>query len=228
MIRRPPRSTLFPYTTLFRSSCRPRRRTAPTRARRPAPTWRGTPLGRNSAALPARSPAGGSPGGRRSRGARNHIRERASVLTSTRCRSTVSLAERSSDLQEIPPRGAAVSTLTPDRTTTSDHPALPTGHTPWRTVLGLALALTAALALLLSAFAWPATQTRPRDLPVAVVGPLPVVEQARAALDRVQPGAFDVTAATDVERARDLDRKSVVQGKSVDLGGRRILKKQSA
>src|SRR3712207_7223484 len=26
MIRRPPRSTLFPYTTLFRSSCRSRRR----------------------------------------------------------------------------------------------------------------------------------------------------------------------------------------------------------
>src|SRR2546429_7356138 len=38
MIRRPPRSTLFPYTTLFRSSCR-RRISAPT----PPPTswaWR--------------------------------------------------------------------------------------------------------------------------------------------------------------------------------------------
>src|SRR2546426_4713711 len=32
MIRRPPRSTLFPYTTLFRSSV-PRRRSASTRAR---------------------------------------------------------------------------------------------------------------------------------------------------------------------------------------------------
>src|SRR5437762_10515709 len=28
MIRRPPRSTLFPYTTLFRSQCRDRRRRA--------------------------------------------------------------------------------------------------------------------------------------------------------------------------------------------------------
>src|SRR3712207_7639122 len=27
MIRRPPRSTLFPYTTLFRSSCRPQKQT---------------------------------------------------------------------------------------------------------------------------------------------------------------------------------------------------------
>ncbi len=89
-----------------------------------------------------------------------------------------------------------MSTLTHHRTTASGHPAVPTGHTPWRSVLGLALGLTAALALLLSAFAWPATQTRPRDLPVAVVGPPPVVEQALAAHDRAHPGAFAVTAAT--------------------------------
>src|SRR5947207_8555881 len=31
MIRRPPRSTLFPYTTLFRSGCRAPRRTPSTR-----------------------------------------------------------------------------------------------------------------------------------------------------------------------------------------------------
>src|SRR2546422_6581897 len=38
MIRRPPRSTLFPYTTLFRSSCSPVRRappiTSPTEGKR--------------------------------------------------------------------------------------------------------------------------------------------------------------------------------------------------
>src|SRR6266487_6478801 len=34
MIRRPPRSTLFPYTTLFRSR-------APTRGSQPAPPWPG-------------------------------------------------------------------------------------------------------------------------------------------------------------------------------------------
>src|SRR2546421_8498254 len=33
MIRRPPRSTLFPYTTLFRSAGRPVRRQVPARAR---------------------------------------------------------------------------------------------------------------------------------------------------------------------------------------------------
>src|SRR2546427_9163508 len=37
MIRRPPRSTLFPYTTLFRSSRRARRgRSGPARSRGPA------------------------------------------------------------------------------------------------------------------------------------------------------------------------------------------------
>src|SRR5258707_2480120 len=37
MIRRPPRSTLFPYTTLFRSDCR-----APCRDRGPAPAHSGS------------------------------------------------------------------------------------------------------------------------------------------------------------------------------------------
>src|SRR6266511_5312546 len=39
MIRRPPRSTLFPYTTLFRSPARPRRTRSPDgpRIRIPAP-----------------------------------------------------------------------------------------------------------------------------------------------------------------------------------------------
>src|ERR1022692_894960 len=38
MIRRPPRSTLFPYTTLFRSPCRQRRRRSP-HSRDPTPFW---------------------------------------------------------------------------------------------------------------------------------------------------------------------------------------------
>src|SRR5256885_16984630 len=41
MIRRPPRSTLFPYTTLFRSGVRPRRKKRGRRPRGagPHPTW---------------------------------------------------------------------------------------------------------------------------------------------------------------------------------------------
>lgn len=105
-----------------------------------------------------------------------------------------------------------MSTLTPDRTAASGHLALLADRTPWRTVLGLALALTAALALLLTAFAWPATQTRPRDVPVAVVGPPPAVEQVRTALESAQPGAFDVTAAVDAAQARQLVLDREVSG----------------
>src|SRR3989449_6028434 len=47
MIRRPPRSTLFPYTTLFRSRASDRTRTAPPwRVRRPRPGWRSPRLAR--------------------------------------------------------------------------------------------------------------------------------------------------------------------------------------
>src|SRR3712207_7433829 len=46
MIRRPPRSTLFPYTTLFRSRCRAAR--APTRCRRHTRS-RFRPRGRSAA-----------------------------------------------------------------------------------------------------------------------------------------------------------------------------------
>src|SRR5438874_4057671 len=43
MIRRPPRSTLFPYTTLFRSAGAPNRR-ALTERRGSAPPWRRSAL----------------------------------------------------------------------------------------------------------------------------------------------------------------------------------------
>src|SRR5258708_25463683 len=40
MIRRPPRSTLFPYTTLFRSRCRRGKRPeTPRRGRKSEPAW---------------------------------------------------------------------------------------------------------------------------------------------------------------------------------------------
>src|SRR3712207_8056238 len=61
MIRRPPRSTLFPYTTLFRSVRRARRGSGPAagvRTHRPA--RRPDVLGAEDA-LAARSPTGGHP-----------------------------------------------------------------------------------------------------------------------------------------------------------------------
>src|SRR5439155_26574067 len=61
MIRRPPRSTLFPYTTLFRSASGPARA---ARGHRPAPAVEGgvVPAGRRLRAAGLRRPARG--GGR--------------------------------------------------------------------------------------------------------------------------------------------------------------------
>src|SRR5256886_8904905 len=53
MIRRPPRSTLFPYTTLFRSRLqerhRPRTRHVPAAVRHPGETWAASAVGQRSA-----------------------------------------------------------------------------------------------------------------------------------------------------------------------------------
>src|SRR2546430_17135169 len=51
MIRRPPRSTLFPYTTLFRSATRPR-----------SAVWTAAPAGEARATGAAMAPGGGTPG----------------------------------------------------------------------------------------------------------------------------------------------------------------------
>src|SRR6266511_4547941 len=61
MIRRPPRSTLFPYTTLFRSAPRPCRRSC--RQRSPRPPWpdRSAAAARTPAACPARRPTAPAP-----------------------------------------------------------------------------------------------------------------------------------------------------------------------
>ncbi|HEX6875480.1 MAG TPA: hypothetical protein VF165_07455 [Nocardioidaceae bacterium] len=60
---------------------------------------------------------------------------------------------------------------------------------------GLVLGLTAALTLLLVAFAWPPSELRPRDLPVAVAGPPGAAQQVSAAVDdALGSGALDVRA----------------------------------
>ena len=82
-------------------------------------------------------------------------------------------------------------------------------RSPWSRVLVVVLADVAVLTVLLLAFAWPATSTSPRDLPLAVAGPPPAVAQVEERLAAAQPGAFDVVAVPDEEAARAavLDRE---------------------
>src|SRR2546422_5950453 len=76
MIRRPPRSTLFPYTTLFRSLTEAQIVVRETGNRLTAPTWRKTPSPPAAAALPAR----GIDTARRARRSEEHTSELQSRL----------------------------------------------------------------------------------------------------------------------------------------------------
>jgi hypothetical protein len=96
-------------------------------------------------------------------------------------------------------------------THTHEHTDIPE-TTPWRSILVLAVGLSVGLAVLLAAFAWPATQTRPRDVPIAVVGAPPAVQGVRGALEDAQPGAFDIEAVASEAVARDLVLQREVDG----------------
>src|SRR3712207_8524686 len=75
MIRRPPRSTLFPYTTLFRS--------------RGADAWRGAPIGRRKTRRGAAPPPGLAADGRRgTRGPKSRARSLPGDRKSTRLNSS--------------------------------------------------------------------------------------------------------------------------------------------
>lgn len=72
----------------------------------------------------------------------------------------------------------------------------------WTHVLAASVGLTALLALLVVAFAWPATQIAPRNLPIVVAGPAEAAVQVTAALGQAAPGGFAVTAVADEASAR--------------------------
>lgn len=74
--------------------------------------------------------------------------------------------------------------------------------TGWRRVTGLVLGLTAALTVLLVAFAWPPSQLEPRDLPIAVAGPPGAADQVAGALGGgFGADAFDVKAVDSRDAA---------------------------
>ncbi len=65
---------------------------------------------------------------------------------------------------------------------------------------GLVLLLTVLLSLVLVAFAVPAAESAPRDVPIGLAGPAAATGQVEQALDRAAPGAFEATRYPD-ERA---------------------------
>lgn len=114
-------------------------------------------------------------------------------------------------------------TTAPAASTTAAIPPAPPASSRHRPKLGLVAivcALTTAVALMMLAFVTPAINSGAKNLPIAVAGPAPVVQQISGALDQRQPGAFEVTTVAAAEEidARIRERE-VVGGISVGTDG---------
>ncbi|MEV0272233.1 hypothetical protein AB0H43_25940 [Hamadaea sp. NPDC050747] len=96
------------------------------------------------------------------------------------------------------------------QTTTSPPPS------PWTIVAGAVGLLTMSISLLLTAFAWPSTRSSLHDVPIAVAGPPPAVQQVTTTLDQRLPGAFEITAVGDTAAAEKLIHDREVYG-AIDL-----------
>lgn len=64
-------------------------------------------------------------------------------------------------------------------------------------IAAVVVLLTAVLTVLLIAFAWPATNSEPRDLPLGVAGPAQATQQLTSALERNAPDTFEIFAYAD-------------------------------
>jgi hypothetical protein len=81
----------------------------------------------------------------------------------------------------------------------------------------VATAIVALQAVLLLAFAWPALETAPRDVPMVVAGPAAAADQVAASLESAPPGAFEVTRVDDAAAAEQALRDREAYG-AVVLG----------
>ncbi|MFE1594049.1 hypothetical protein [Nocardia sp. NPDC058705] len=86
-----------------------------------------------------------------------------------------------------------------------------------RRAVALGLAATAIQALMLIAFAWPAVNIAPRDLPIAVAGPASA--QLTHQLQQRDPGAFEITTVADAAAARNMLADREIYGAIVTGNG---------
>ncbi|MFC9966582.1 hypothetical protein ACFVH4_20335 [Nocardia ignorata] len=86
-----------------------------------------------------------------------------------------------------------------------------------RRAVGIGLAATLLQALMLIAFAWPAVNLAPRDLPIAVAGPQ--AAQVGQQLQQRSPDAFEITTLADADAARAALADREVYGAIVTGGG---------
>jgi hypothetical protein len=102
--------------------------------------------------------------------------------------------------------------------------AADTSPSPWPTVARAVVLLTAAIGVLLTAFAWPSVRSSVHDVPIAVAGPAAAVEQISAALDQRLPGAFAITEVADTAAAEQLIRdRQVYDAIDVSIGTPQVI-----
>ena len=114
----------------------------------------------------------------------------------------------------------------PDRATPSPaHPARPLWLLGAQAVVGLAALLT----LMLTAFAWPAANIAPRDLPIGLTAPDPVAAQIEQGLSKGAEGALEITRVADRTEAELLIRDRTIYGAIVvDPTGASVLTASAA
>jgi hypothetical protein len=105
-----------------------------------------------------------------------------------------------------------------------------TSQGPWRPVAGAVLGLTVLLSVLLTAFAWPAANSEPREVPLAVAAPAPVAAQVEQGLAAGAGGeAFDVTRVADRAAAvAAIEDREVYGAVVVDPSGAQLLTASAA
>jgi hypothetical protein len=76
-------------------------------------------------------------------------------------------------------------------------------HTRWPIAVGLGLAASLVVTLVVLAFLWPTKTADPHDLPIGIAGPSATVQAFEKAVDQQQPGRIDFVAASDRQAAVD-------------------------
>lgn len=102
----------------------------------------------------------------------------------------------------------------------AEAPATAPRRSPWATVLAVAVGLAVAVTLMLLAFLTPTLYSGADDLPVAISGPAPAVEQMSGQLESANPDAIELTvmdSADDVTGA--VEDRDAVGGISVAEDG---------
>lgn len=93
----------------------------------------------------------------------------------------------------------------------------------WKGVVAASVGVVLAISLLIAAFAWPAANIRPRDVPIGVAGPTAAVEQVRERLETSQPGAFEITGYADEQAVREAIENRDIYGAIVAGGPPTVL-----